>query len=377
MFPADKLSNWFQGQGHWLNVPEESWNDWRWQLKNRLSDKDTITSMITLSQEESRGLEIAKKKLLVSITPYFFNLINSTDFKCPIRKQVIPTELEARRNVNESSDPVGEEKSMPIPGLVHRYPDRVLFLVTDRCGSYCRYCTRSRLVSNAQGYGFHPNFDNCIKYIKSHTEIRDVLISGGDPLILSDDKISFLLSELSAISHVEFVRIGSRLPVFLPQRITPGLLDAFSKHQNLWISIHVNHPKECTIDLMNACHKLASAGIPLGNQSVLLKGINDNVETMKSLIHRLLMMKVRPYYLYQCDLVEGSSHLRTNVSVGLEIIKGLRGSTTGYAIPQFVIDAPGGGGKIPINPEYIDSVDEKFWNLTNFEGEKFTYPSTP
>ena len=377
MFPVDKFSEWHTGQGYWNDVTKESWSDWKWQMRNRLTSKDEIASKINISPDESAGLENAGSKLLVSITPHFFNLIDPSDFNCPIRKQVIPSGLESLTAPLESSDPVGEENSMPIPGLVHRYPDRVLFLVTDRCGSYCRYCTRSRLVSNAQGYGFHPNFENCLKYIKEHTEIRDVLLSGGDPLLLSDDKIGYLLNELSTISHVEFVRIGSRLPVFLPQRITDGLLDAFSEHHNLWMSIHVNHPKECTMELRDACLKLTKSGIPLGNQSVLLKGINDRIDIMKSLIHRLLMMKVRPYYLYQCDLVEGSSHLRTEVSAGINIIRGLRGNTTGYAIPQFVIDAPGGGGKIPINPNYVESVDKEFWHLKNFEGNSFTYPSNP
>ncbi len=373
MYCTDSLENWHEGQGHWHHVPKSDWNDWKWQLRNRLVSKDDFKKHITLTEDESIGLDISRDKLLVSVTPHFFNLIDINNPNCPIRKQVIPDRSEGVVFDFEDNDPVGEEASMVVPGLVHRYPDRVLFLVTDRCGSYCRYCTRSRLVSNAQGYSFHPNFEQNLEYIRSHTEIRDVLISGGDPLLLSDDKISSLLKELADISHVEFVRIGSRLPVFLPQRITEGLLNALMAYPNLWISIHVNHPVECTLELKEACHKLSRNGIPLGNQSVLLRGINDNINTMKSLIHRLLMMKVRPYYLYQCDLVPGSSHLRTPVSKGLEIIKGLRGSTTGYAIPQFVIDAPGGGGKIPLNPNYVESSTEELWVLKNFEGKIFKY----
>ena len=377
MHNKDSLDLWKKGQGHWKDISETEWNDWKWQMRNRLSTKENISKYLSLSCDEKQGLDISKDKLLVSITPYFFNLIDTDNANCPIRKQVIPNGAEGKVLHYENPDPVGEEGSMVSPGLVHRYPDRVLFLVTDRCGSYCRYCTRSRLVSNAQGYGFHPNFEQNLEYIKSHTEIRDVLLSGGDPLILSDNKLSILLNELANISHVEFVRLGTRLPVFLPQRITQGLLDALNTHPNLWMSIHVNHPTECTLELREACHKLSASGIPLGNQSVLLKGINDCPETMKSLIHRLLMMKVRPYYLYQCDLVPGSSHLRTPVSRGIEIIKQLRGATTGYAIPQYVIDAPGGGGKIPLNPDYIESVDGDSWLLKNFEGKIFKYQSMP
>jgi len=273
-------------------------------------------------------------------------------------------------------DPVGEENTMPAPGIVHRYPDRVLFLVTDRCASYCRYCTRSRLVSNAQDYGFHPSLEEGFQYIENNTSIRDVLISGGDPLLLSDEKLSAILNRLNNIDHIEFVRIGTRIPIFLPQRITDSLLSIFEKQENLWMSIHVNHPLECTKELYAACRNIVKAGIPLGNQTVLLKGINDNTNTIKSLLHRLMMMKVKPYYLYQCDLIEGSSHLRTDPSVGLKIISELRGFTSGYSIPQFVIDAPGGGGKIPVNPDYVLKHDDEGMLLKNYEGNTFHYPSS-
>jgi len=374
MFPQDKLSKWLSGQGHWINIPESDWKDWRWQMKNRLTKREHIEKFLSLSEEESKGFEIAAGKLLVSVTPHFFNLIDTVDPNCPIRKQVIPSILESVTGPLESPDPVGEEGSMPVPGIVHRYPDRILFLVTDRCASYCRYCTRSRLVSNASGYGFRPNFRECIDYIRSNKSIRDVLISGGDPLLLSDEKLDALLSSLAQIEHIEFVRIGSRIPVFMPQRITDSLLSSLGRHHNLWMSIHVNHPKECTLELKDACSKIVRSGIPLGNQSVLLKGINDDLQTMRSLIHRLMMMKVRPYYLYQCDLVSGSSHLRTDVKKGVEIIEQLRGHTTGYSIPQFVIDAPGGGGKIPINPNYIKQENKERIEMKNFEGEIFSYP---
>ncbi len=374
MYPNDARNNWFSGQGLWEDVPEGKWESWVWQLQNRLTTPEALKKYLTLTPEEEAGCAFANNKLALSITPYYFNLIDREDPECPIRKQVIPREGEMQQAPEELLDPVGEESTMPVPGLVHRYPDRVLFLVTDRCAAYCRYCTRSRLVSNAQDYNFHPEFEQGLQYIESHPEVRDVLISGGDPLLLSDKKIDTLLSRLRAIPHVEFIRIGSRIPIFLPQRITPELCEIFKKHGPIWMSIHTNHPSECTQELKEACDRLSFAGVPLGNQSVLLQGVNDSVEVMRSLIHRLLMMRVRPYYLYQCDLITGSSHFRTVVEKGVEIIRGLRGSTTGYAIPQYVIDAPGGGGKIPINPNYIEAIEDGVVKLRNYEGRSFAYP---
>jgi lysine 2,3-aminomutase len=272
------------------------------------------------------------------------------------------------------SDPCGEDAHSPVPGLVHRYPDRVLFLVTDRCASYCRYCTRSRLVSNATGYDFHPEFDKQIEYIRDHPEIRDVLLSGGDPLLLGDDKLESLLTRLRAIPHLEFLRIGTRIPIFLPQRITPQLCAMLKKYHPLFISVHSNHPREITTEVRDALERLADAGIPLGNQSVLLKHVNDDPVVLQSLMHKLLMCRVRPYYLYQCDLISGSAHLRTSVRRGLEIMEKLRGHTTGYAVPQYVIDAPGGGGKVPINPGYVLSHNADRVVIRNFEGKVFEYP---
>lgn len=263
---------------------------------------------------------------------------------------------------------------MPVPGLVHRYPDRVLLLVTDRCASYCRYCTRSRMVSNAQGYGFHPHFEEALAYLHAHGEVRDVLLSGGDPLTLADDKLDYLLGRLREVPHLQFIRIGSRMPVFLPQRVTPELQEILRRHGPVWMSIHVNHPKECTEALYQACERLSFAGVPLGNQSVLLRGINDDPATMRSLMHRLLQMRVRPYYLYQCDLIHGSRHLRADISKGIEIIRSLRGFTTGYAVPQFVIDAPGGGGKVPVNPDYIVGERDGRLEFRNYEGDVYSYP---
>ena len=375
MFPQDNLSNWHNGKGSWSNIEDSHWFDWKWQMRNRLSTISDFQQHLNLSNEEVSGFKAAVDKLSVSVTPYFFNLINKTDPNCPIRRQVIPLGDESNVSPEEMIDPVGEENTMPVPGIVHRYPDRVLFLVTDRCASYCRYCTRSRMVSNAQGYGFSPSLNAGLDYIRKNTSIRDVLLSGGDPLLLSDNKLGHLLKSLSEIKHLEFVRIGSRVPVFLPQRINDSLLSALSCHPNLWMSIHVNHPTECTLELKGACEKLVNSGIPLGNQSVLLRGINDSTECMQQLIHRLLMMKVRPYYLYQCDLVKGSSHLRADVKKGVEIIHGLRGNTTGYAVPQFVIDAPKGGGKVPINPNYIEEWNDSEIIFKNFEGDLFSYPN--
>jgi lysine 2,3-aminomutase len=271
-------------------------------------------------------------------------------------------------------DPCGEDSHSPVPGLVHRYPDRVLFLVTDRCASYCRYCTRSRLVSNATGYDFHPDFGRQIDYIARTTSVRDVLLSGGDPLLFSDEKLEYLLNRLRAIPHVEFLRIGTRIPIFLPQRVTAELCAMLRQYHPLFISIHSNHPRELTTEVRDALGRLADAGIPLGNQSVLLKHVNDDVTVMKAQVQKLLMCRVKPYYIYQCDLITGSAHLRTSVRQGLEIMEGLRGHTTGYAVPQYVIDAPGGGGKVPISPEYVLSRNNDRVVIRNFEGKIFEYP---
>ena len=375
MYPNELDAAWYKGKGHWSDVSDENWFDWRWQMRNRLTKKVHFEKFLSLSQDEINGLSVAENRLSVAVTPYFFNLLDPNNPGCPIRRQVIPSGLEAQTTSDEFLDPVGEENTMAVPGVVHRYPDRVLLLVTAACASYCRYCTRSRLVSNAQGYGFHPNIEESLDYISNNKSIRDVLLSGGDPLMLSDEKLKSLLHRLSEIEHVEFVRIGSRIPIFLPQRITDSLLEALKSHHNLWMSIHVNHPLECTDELRTACRRLAGAGIPLGNQSVLLKGINNDPLTMRNLVHRLMMMKVKPYYLYQCDLVKGSSHLRTDPEEGIKLIESLRGHTTGYAIPQFVIDAPNGGGKIPLNPNYVVSNDTDKIVLRNYEGKIFYYPN--
>ncbi|MBI3879691.1 MAG: KamA family radical SAM protein [Verrucomicrobia bacterium] len=363
------------GRGPWAHVPDAEWNDWRWQLRNRVTTPERLRELMpTLTADESDGLRLAENKLALAITPQFFNLIDQSDDHCPIRWQVIPRSGEGDLAPWELTDPVGEDSHSPVPGLVHRYPDRVLFLVTDRCAAYCRYCTRSRLVSNASGYDFHPEFDRQIAYIEQHTEIRDVLLSGGDPLLFSDEKLEYLLARLRAIKHVEFIRIGTRIPVFLPQRVTPELCAMLKQFHPLFISIHANHPRELTTEVRDALGRLADAGIPLGNQSVLLKHVNDDATVMKALVQKLLMCRVRPYYIYQCDLIAGSAHLRTSVRRGLEIMKSLRGHTTGYAVPQYVIDAPGGGGKVPVNPDYVLSRNADRVVIRNFEGKVFEYP---
>jgi lysine 2,3-aminomutase len=363
------------GRGFWHDVPDLDWNDWHWQLKHRITTAEQLQRLMpSLTPEEFAGAKLANQKLALAITPYFFNLIDPADEQCPIRWQVIPRIEETHTATWEMSDPCGEDAHSPVPGLVHRYPDRVLFLVTDRCAAYCRYCTRSRLVSNASGYDFHPEFERQIDYVRQHPEIRDVLLSGGDPLLFSDEKLDQLLSQLRAIPHVEFLRLGTRIPIFLPQRITPALCEMLKRHHPLFVSIHSNHPRELTIEARDALTRLADAGIPLGNQSVLLRHVNDAPEVMKAQVQKLLMCRVKPYYIYQCDLIAGSAHLRASVREGLEIMEQLRGHTTGYAVPQFVIDAPGGGGKVPVNPDYVLKRDDERVVIRNYEGKVFEYP---
>jgi lysine 2,3-aminomutase len=363
------------GRGPWAHVPDKDWNDWHWQLRHRITTLEQLEKLLPgLTAEERAGAILARSKLAMAITPHFFNLMDPGDPDCPIRRQVVPRLEETATAPWEMSDPCGEDEHSPVPGLVHRYPDRVLFLVTDRCAAYCRYCTRSRLVSNAAGYDFHPEFDRQIAYIARHPEIRDVLLSGGDPLLLGDEKLEHLLGRLRRIPHVEFLRIGTRIPVFLPQRVTPELAAMLRQFHPLFISIHANHPRELTTEVRDALGRLADAGIPLGNQSVLLRRVNDDPAVMQALVQKLLLCRVRPYYLYQCDLIRGSAHLRTSVREGLEIMEALRGHTTGYAVPQYVIDAPGGGGKVPVNPDYVLSHDGERVLLRNFEGRTFEYP---
>jgi lysine 2,3-aminomutase len=357
------------------NVTDNHWNDWRWQLRNRIRDFKGIERIVKLSDSELSALSKQGIYLPVGITPYYASLLEPANPDQPLRRTVLTTENEFLVTPDEADDPLGENGHSPVPGLVHRYPDRVLFLTTGFCAVYCRYCTRSRVVGNKGGeYTFDINqWNGAIEYIKNNPVIRDVIISGGDPLTLSDDKLEYLLSHLRAIPHIEILRLGTKVPVVLPQRITPELTAILQKYHPLWMSIHFTHPDELTPEVKQACERLANAGMPLGSQTVLLKGINDNVDTMKDLVHGLLKIRVRPYYLYQCDPVRGSSHFRTTVDKGIEIIRGLRGHTSGYAVPHYVIDAPGGGGKIPLLPEYFVERDGDDVVLRNYENKLFRY----
>jgi lysine 2,3-aminomutase len=356
----------------WADVPDEKWNDWRWQLSHRLNDLEVLKSFINLTDEEIEGIS-AEDKFRLDITPYFASLIDPDDPMCPVRQQVIPKGRELAAFDSMMEDSLAEDRHSPVPGLVHRYPDRVLMLVTTQCASYCRYCTRSRIVGDAAATFSKAEFQMQIDYLRRTPQVRDVLLSGGDPLTLSPRLLDYLLGELAAIEHLEVLRIGSRVPVFLPQRITDELCDTLAKYHPMWLNIHVNHQKEITPELYRACDKLSRAGVPLGNQSVLLAGINDSVHIQRELVQQLIQMRVRPYYLYQCDLVEGAGHFRTTVSKGIEIIEGLRGHTSGFAVPQFIIDAPGGGGKIPVSPNYVLSQAPGKVVLRNFEGFITTY----
>lgn len=355
-------------------VPDRDWNDWKWQARNRVRSLADLERVLVLSDDEREAMERGGSMLPVGITPYYVSLLDPIDPTEPLRKTVIPSTGEFVRTAGEADDPLGEDGHSPVPGLVHRYPDRVLLLALDFCSTYCRYCTRSRVVGHGEILPNTERLEKAFDYLRSNTQIRDVLISGGDPLALSEDRLDWILAKLRAIPHIEFIRIGTKMPAVLPQRITPQLCKMLRKYHPLWMSVHFLHPAECTLEANQACTRLADAGIPLGSQTVLLKGVNDSVETMKELVHKLLLMRVRPYYLYQCDPISGSSHFRTPVSRGLEIIKGLRGHTTGYAVPTYVIDAPGGGGKIPLQPDSVIGRDGDYLLLRNFEGKTFRYP---
>lgn len=351
----------------WADVPDEKWDDWRWQLSNRLNSVADLEKVIHLTESEKRALS-SKNLFRVDITPFFASLIDPDSRDCPVRRQVIPTEEEMVPFTSMMEDSLAEDKHSPVPGLVHRYPDRVLMLVTTQCATYCRYCTRSRIVGDPSAQFNRKEFDMQIEYLEHTPQVRDVLLSGGDPLIVPPKILDYLLGRLRAIPHIEIIRIGSRVPIFLPQRIDDEFCEILSKYHPLWMNIHFNHPKEITPEIARACDKLSRAGIPLGNQSVLLAGVNDSVHIQRKLVHELVKIRVRPYYLYQCDLVEGAGHFRTPVSKGIEIIEGLRGHTSGYAVPTFVVDAPGGGGKIPVMPNYVVSQAPGKVVLRNFEG---------
>ena len=357
---------------YWQDVPDEKWMDWRWQMSNRLNNVEELDAVIRLTDSEKKALG-SSGLFRVDITPYFACLIDPDDPHCPVRKQVIPTAREMVPFQSMMEDSLAEDKHSPVPGLVHRYPDRVLMLVTTQCASYCRYCTRSRIVGDPTQTFSRKEFDAQIEYIESTPQIRDVLLSGGDPMVLAPKLLDMILSRLRAIPHVEIIRIGSRVPVFLPMRVDEAFCEMISQYHPFWLNIHVNHPNEITPELAAACDRLTRAGVPLGNQSVLLAGVNDSVHIQRQLVHDLVKIRVRPYYLYQCDLVEGSGHFRTSVSRGIEIMEGLRGHTSGYAVPTYVVDAPGGGGKIPVTPNYLLAQSPDKVVLRNFEGFITTY----
>jgi len=351
------------------------WSDWRWQLRNRIVDLNSVERILNLSPDERCAIASHNGTLPLAVTPYYASLLDRNDPMQPLRRTVVPVTAENILSLGESIDPLGEDGDSPVPGIVHRYPDRALFLVTSFCSVNCRYCTRSRIVGGIGRYHLgRKEWEGAISYIAQNTEIRDVLLSGGDPLTLSNDQLEYLLRRLHRISHVEIIRLGTKVPVVLPQRITLSLVKLLKKYHPLWMSIHFTHPDELTPEVGEACGRLANAGIPLGSQTVLLKGINDDVETMKRLVHGLMKFRVRPYYLYQCDPIQGSSHFRTPVEKGIEIIRGLRGHTSGYAVPHYVIDAPGGGGKILICPDSIVGKDGDYLVLKNYEGLFFRYP---
>jgi len=359
-------------------VPAVRWRDWRWQIKNRIATQEVLEKLLVLTEEERASfLDAPGRKLPIAITPYYFSLIDPTNPDDPIRKCVIPRRQELLMGPGEAEDPLGEQADSPVPGLVHRYPDRVLFLLTGRCSTYCRYCTRSRLVgdrSHTSSASSKRRWERCIEYIRSNPRVRDVILSGGDPLVLESSVLEWVLEKLSAIPHVEMIRIGSKVPAVLPQRITPALVGMLRRYHPLYLSLHFTHPAELTPATRQACERLADGGIPLGSQTVLLKGVNDDAGTLGDLFRGLLRIRVRPYYLYQCDPIAGSAHFRTRVEEGIDIIRGLRGHTSGYAVPTYVIDAPGGGGKIPILPGYVTGRVEEGIALTNYAGGNFVYP---
>ena len=349
---------------------QPEWHDWKWQFRNRITSLDALKEFMPVTLEEEKAFQAAGKNLPFAITPYYLDLINPCNPKDPIRKTVVPRISEFSTTADEMIDPCGEDGDSPVAGLVHRYPDRVLFLINETCSVYCRYCTRSRLV----GSGKHEvDFEETYQYLREHPEIRDVLISGGDPLVMSDERLEDIIKNLRAIEHIEIIRIGTKIPVVLPQRITDNLVNMLKKYHPFYMSIHFLHPDEMTPEVEAACNKLADAGIPTFSQTVLLKGVNDDPEVMKTLMLKLLKVRVRPYYIYQCDPVQGTSHFRTSVEKGIEIIEHLRGHITGYGVPTYVIDGPGGGGKIPVSPDYVVSREPGKITLRNYKHEEYVY----
>jgi lysine 2,3-aminomutase len=355
------------------DVTDADWFDWRWQMKNGIDSIEHLEKVVILTDHERENLKKALTKFTMAITPYYAALMDPTNPDDPVRMQSVPRIAELHDDPSDLDDPLHEDVDSPVPGLTHRYPDRVLLLITNICSMNCRHCTRRRLVGFEDQHLADENIVKAIEYIRQHPEVRDVLISGGDPLVLSDDKLESIISRIRAIEHVEIIRIGTRAPVVMPMRITDNLVGMLKKYHPIYVNTHFNHAKEITAEAKTALARLADAGIQLGNQSVLLKGINDNPQTMKQLLHKLLTVRVKPYYIYQCDLSMGISHFRTTIARGIEIMESLRGHTTGMAVPTFVVDAPGGGGKIPVMPNYVIVMGENRVILRNYEGVITTY----
>ena len=355
------------------DVTDEQWNDWKWQVKNRIETLDELKKYVKLTEEEEEGIRESLKTLRMAITPYYLSLIDQNDPYDPIRRQCIPTITETHISKADLLDPLSEDEDSPVPGLTHRYPDRVLFLITDMCSMYCRHCTRRRFAGQHDCQSPADRIQQGIDYIARTPQVRDVLLSGGDALMVNDNMLESIIQRLRAIPHVEIIRLGTRTPVVCPQRITDNLCNMLKKYHPIWVNTHFNHPHEITPESSAACERLANAGIPLGNQSVLLRGVNDCTYVMKDLVRKLVKIRVRPYYIYQCDLSMGLEHFRTPVSKGIEIIEALRGHTSGFAVPTFVIDAPGGGGKTPVMPNYVISQSPHKVVLRNFEGVITTY----
>jgi len=355
------------------NIPAENWNDWRWHLRNKIETLDDLKKLTDIAPEEEDSILECLKTFRMAITPHYFSLIDLNDPHDPVRLQCVPSVYETNFAKEDMADPLHEDTDSPAPGLTHRYPDRALLLITDQCAMYCRFCTRRRFAGQMDDALPIEQVETAIDYIARTPAIRDVLLSGGDSMLLPDDVLEHIIKRLRAIPHVEIIRFGTRLPVVLPQRITDDLCNMLKKYHPIWVNTHFNHPNEITEASIDACEKLANAGIPLGNQSVLLAGVNDCVHVMKDLVRQLTKNRIRPYYIYQCDLSLGLSHFRTPVAKGIEIIEGLRGHTSGYAVPTFVVDAPGGGGKIPVMPNYIVSHGTHKVILRNYEGVITTY----
>jgi len=360
-------------RGNWRGVPEALWNDWHWQQRERITELKQLERVIRVSPDERRAAVETAAEFRMGITPYYAALMDPDDPSCPIRLQSVPTMGELNILPSDLEDPLAEERDMPVPGITHRYPDRVLLYTTHNCPVYCRHCTRKRKVSDPTSATAKRQIEDSLAYIEAHPEIRDVVISGGDPLSLSDERLDYILGRLRAIPHLEVFRLGTRNLVTLPQRVTDDFVRMLRRHHPVYVNTHFNHPKECTAEAFEACRRLADAGCVLGNQMVLLRGVNDDPATVKELNHRLLLMRVRPYYIYQCDLARGISHFRTPIATGIRIIEALRGHTSGLAVPHFVVDAPHGGGKIPVNPDYVVSRDGKRWVLRNWAGKEYEY----